>query len=102
MYAVNGKIIAQENKGSELLDYLLDAAQEMEHVENCFCYIVGMNNDQLESVYVYEVWKDKQAHEDSLQLPAVKKLIALAMPIIKDMVAYPSLVIHGGKANFIK
>lgn len=99
MYAVNGKLVAQKDKGNELLDYLLVAAKEMEKVENCFCYIVGMNKDELDSVYVYEVWENKQAHQDSLKLHAVKQLITQAMPIIKDMESFPSLEIYGGKAK---
>lgn len=96
-YGVNGKLVAKEGEGKRLLAYLLKAAEELEMVDNCICYSVGTNEEEPEAVYVYEVWEDAKAHKDSLNLPAVQKLIAQARPIIVDMVSYPKLDIHGGK-----
>lgn len=98
-YSVNGKLSATEGNGQNLLKILLEAAEEIKKVDTCFCYIVGMSADEKDSVYVYEVWESKDAHQASLQLDVVKKLIEKAMPIIESMTSYPELVIYGGKAS---
>lgn len=98
-YSINGKLTATEGNGQNLLKILLQAAEEMKKVDTCYCYIVGMNKDEKDSVYVYEIWEDEVAHKASLELDAVKNLIKNAMPIIEGMSSYPELVIYGGKAS---
>lgn len=99
-FSVSGKLVAKDGKGKELLSYLLEAAKEMEKVENCYCYIVGINETEPDSVYVYEVWENKDAHHASLNIPVFRNLIVKAKPIIRDMKSYPELTIVGGKAKF--
>lgn len=97
-----GKLHAIKGNCHKLLSILLTASKELEDVDNCFCYIVGQDETDLDAVYVYEVWEDKEAHKQSLDLPAIKKLITSAMPIL-DMSkreSYPDLTIYGGKASF--
>lgn len=100
-YSVNGKLIAQPQKGQELLGYLLEAAHEMENLPECYCYIVGMNPAEPDAVYVYEVWESEAAHDVSLQLPVFANLIQKARPIIAGMEDFPSLTIFGGKASHL-
>lgn len=60
-----------------------------------------MNQAEPNAVYVFEVWENKGAHEASLSLEIVRKLIGQAMPIL-DLAAhnnYPELTIYGGKAT---
>lgn len=96
-YGVNGYIKASPGKGKELLNYLLEAANEMEHVVGCYCYIVGINDEEPDNVFIYEVWEDEDAHKASLEIPVFQELIMKARPIIADLVSYPTLTIHGGK-----
>lgn len=98
-YSINGKLTAKEGKGQVLLEILLEASEEMKKVDDCFCYIVGMNKDEADSVYVYEVWEDEAAHKASLELDAVRNLIENALPLIDGMTNSPELVIYGGKAS---
>lgn len=97
MYSTNGYIKAIDEKRDELLDYLLEAAEEMKNVEKCYCYIVGVNDQEPDNVYVYEVWESEEAHEASLTLPVFRELIEKAKPIISDLKSYPELRIYGGK-----
>ena len=99
-YSVYGNIIAQEGKVEELKNYLLEAATGMEKVAGCYCYIVGVNPEETNAVYVFEVWENEEAHQASLQLENVRQLIEKAKPIIAGMNSYPNLTILGGKANF--
>lgn len=97
-----GKLQAIKGEGKTLLDILLKASEELQTEETCFCYIVGMSQEEPDGVYVYEVWEDKAAHENSLKLEPVKELIQEAMPILdfSKSTNYPDLTIYGGKANF--
>lgn len=97
LFSVNGSLTASAGKRDELLQYLLEAAQEMEQVDDCYIYSVGIDPEDDEKVYVFEVWEDQAAHQASLTLDVFKNLITKARPIITDMADYPSLVIKGGK-----
>ncbi|MBG9984932.1 antibiotic biosynthesis monooxygenase [Aerococcaceae bacterium DSM 111022] len=96
-FSVNGSLSAAPGKRDELLQYLLEAAREMEQVENCYIYSVGIDPEDDAKVYVYEVWKNQAAHQASLTLDVFKNLIEKAKPIIIGMDDYPNLVIKGGK-----
>lgn len=98
-YAINVKFITQDEKRDELLNYLLEAAGGMENLETCNCYIVGINEEEKNAVYVYEVWESKAAHQASLTIPASQELIKKAKPMIVGMESYPELSIVGGKAK---
>lgn len=93
LYSVNGSISAADGKREELLTYLLEAASEMENVENCYIYSVGIDPEDANKVYIY----DEEAHQNSLSLDVFKELITKAKPIITGMSDYPSLIIKGGK-----
>ncbi|MBG9987743.1 antibiotic biosynthesis monooxygenase [Aerococcaceae bacterium DSM 111176] len=96
-FSVNGSLTAAPGKRDELLQYLLEAAQEMEQVENCYIYSVGIDPEDDAKVYVYEVWEDQDAHQASLTLDVFRNLIEKAKPIIAGMDDYPNLIIKGGK-----
>ncbi|MBK1637379.1 hypothetical protein CKO19_16900 [Rhodovulum adriaticum] len=81
----------------ELLEILLKASKDLEEVKDCYIYLIGVNEEDLTKVFIYEVWKNEEAHKNSLKLPAVQKLIEKAKPIIKDMDSFPTLIIKGGK-----
>ncbi|MGO4937952.1 putative quinol monooxygenase [Fundicoccus sp. Sow4_H7] len=99
-YAVNRSTTATPGKGEELQRYLLEDAEGMLAVDNCYCYIVGVNEDEPDKVFAYEVWEDAAAHQASLQMDVFRQLINKAKPIIAGMEDYPDLTIIGGKATF--
>lgn len=99
-YSVYGSITAQPGKGEELQGYLLEASRGMEALDSCYCYIVGIHEEEPDAVYVFEVWENQDAHQASLQLPVFQQLIEKTKPIIAGMNDYPNLTIIGGKASF--
>jgi quinol monooxygenase YgiN len=96
-YSINGYIQAIPEKREELLGYLLEAAKEMNTLETCHVYIVGVNDEESDNVYVYEVWDSEEAHKASLSLPVFQTLIQKARPIIAGLKSYPALRVYGGK-----
>ncbi len=96
-YSVNGFISSSVEDREELLDILLQASRDLEEVEDCLIYSIGIDEEDVTKVYIYEVWRNEQAHKNSLQLEAIQKLVERAKPIIKGIKDFPSLTIKGGK-----
>ena len=48
----------------------------------CEVYEVGVNDDEPDTVFVVEVWRDAEAHRASLQHPAVRAAIDEARPLL--------------------
>lgn len=48
----------------------------------CLLYEVGVSEEHPETVFVAELWTSAEAHRESLRLPAVRALIAEAMPLL--------------------
>lgn len=80
LYGLIGEIKAAPGKGRELAEILLEASSS--RMPGNLAYLVSVGAEQPDSVWVSEVWTSKQAHDDSLHLPAVQAAIARARPII--------------------
>lgn len=48
----------------------------------CELYLVGVAADDPDTIWVTEMWRSKQHHDDSLELPETKEAIASAMPML--------------------
>jgi quinol monooxygenase YgiN len=78
-YGLFGKMIASPGKRDELIGYLLAGTGEM---PGCLAYIISTSPTEPDAIWIYEAWRTKQDHANSLQLPAVQAAIAKARPII--------------------
>ena len=96
-YGKQGYIEAIEHQKEQLLHVLLEAAFAMKNIAGCIIYSVGLDHDQSNKIYIYEVWKDELSHQSSLSNPVFINLIQQARPLIKSMESYPTLTIYGGK-----
>ncbi len=96
-YGLYGQLQAKSGKGKELGELLLKAAAQMENVKGCNLYLVGKTADNPDGVYVIEVWDSKEDHDNSLKIPAVRELIAQAMPILDGKPEGTTLEVLGGK-----
>jgi quinol monooxygenase YgiN len=62
----------------------------------CDLYVVGTSDSDKDTIWVSEVWVNKEAHDDSLQLPEVKAAIAKTMPLLTGEFTSQELDIAGG------
>jgi quinol monooxygenase YgiN len=62
----------------------------------CDLYVVGTSDDDEDLVWVNEVWVSKEAHDRSLELPAVKEAIAAAMPFLTGEFTGQEVDVVGG------
>lgn len=79
MYGLIGSFKAAEGRRPELIKLLL---AESGALPGCLSYVVAEDPADEVTIWVTEVWTDAAAHKASLQLPAVKAVIAQAMPLI--------------------
>lgn len=81
-YGLYGKLQAKAGKGKDLVEILFGAAKIMENTKGCILYLVGKAEDNPDGVYVFEVWQNKEDHDNSLKLPGIRELITRAVPIL--------------------
>jgi quinol monooxygenase YgiN len=79
MYGMIGKMVAAPGKRDELISLLLQGTAAM---PGCLSYIIARDTADDDGIWITEVWEDKASHDASLSLPAVKKTIGAARPMI--------------------
>lgn len=81
-FGLYNKFLVKEGERDTLVDILLEAAESMENLDEWEIYLVNISDDELNSVFTYEVWCNENAHNTSLALEATQTLIKRAKPII--------------------
>lgn len=79
MYGLIGKMIAKSGERDALLEAMQGASADM---PGCLSYILALDPSDPDAIWITEVWTDRDAHQASLELPAVKEAIAKARPLI--------------------
>ncbi|TJZ63533.1 antibiotic biosynthesis monooxygenase [Sphingobacterium olei] len=82
MYLLHGKLTAKDGKADRLADMLLDASKLVSTAIGCRLYVIGKDENDLNSVYVTEIWDSKEDHDNSLKVESVRELIARVKPIL--------------------
>ncbi|MBR2680786.1 MAG: antibiotic biosynthesis monooxygenase [Exiguobacterium sp.] len=85
MYALIGKLVTKAGERDRLVAILSEAAREMEATSDCESYRVHVSLDEAETVFVYEIWRNEEAHAASLSLVEVRAYIDQAKPILERM-----------------
>lgn len=86
MYLLQGKLTAKSGLKKQLSEILIEASQLVSSATGCKLYLISNTLDNSnEDVYVTEIWNSKEDHDNSLNIPGVKELIALAIPILEEM-----------------
>lgn len=79
MHGLIGKMIAVPGKREELAAILLEGTGSM---PGCLSYVVALDPNDANALWVTEVWVDAAAHGASLKLPQVRAAIAKGRPLI--------------------
>jgi quinol monooxygenase YgiN len=79
MYGLIGKVNAVAGKRDELLRAMLDGTAAM---PGCLSYVIALDPDDPDALWITEVWDNKESHAGSLALPQVKATISVARPLI--------------------
>ncbi len=79
MHGLIGKMIAAPGQRDALVALLLEGTAGM---PGCLSYVVATDPADEHAIWITEVWDNKESHQASLQLPAVRATIAKARPLI--------------------
>ncbi|MBI3170818.1 MAG: antibiotic biosynthesis monooxygenase [Chloroflexi bacterium] len=82
MYAITGKLSAQPGKRAQLAEILLRGSTMVAVMNGCRAYIILEDAKDDSTVWVFEMWDDKESHDASLRDENVRALISEAMPIL--------------------
>jgi quinol monooxygenase YgiN len=96
MYAMTGKLTAQAGRRDQLVDILKRAADLVGGMHGCRMYIVTEDLANETTVWVFEMWGDKEAHDASLTDERVRSLIDEAMPLMDGAPGGAELRVAGG------
>jgi quinol monooxygenase YgiN len=83
-FGMVGKLVAHPGRRGELLDLLMAATRELQGADGCELYVVSHDRDDLDTIWVYEAWRDAAAHRASLNMPAVRGMIERGLPLIAE------------------
>ncbi len=79
MYGLIGKITALPGQRDALAAILLRGTGDM---PGCLSYIVAIDPEDADGLWITEVWDRRESHQASLALPAVRAAIAEGRPLI--------------------
>jgi quinol monooxygenase YgiN len=79
----------------EVVALLLGAAGGL-RAAGCDAYIVGLADDDDVTIWVTEVWRSKEHHDASLELPEARAAIGTAMPLLTGEFTKRELTVAGG------
>ncbi len=65
-YLLHGKLKAKPGDGGELATILLAASQLVATAQGCKLYVVGLDKNEPDCVFITEIWESKEDHDNSL------------------------------------
>ncbi|CAL8899797.1 hypothetical protein KVA01_03170 [Kocuria varians] len=80
-FMLHGRLRSIPGEG-DALAAILSEQDRSEPMPGCRLYLVARDPEDADAVWVTEVWDSEDAHQASLQIPAVQARIGRAMPII--------------------
>ena len=79
MYGIIGQIMAKSGERDRLIEILLEGTQDM---PGCLAYVVARDTSNADAIWITEVWTDRESHQASLELPAVREAMEKGRPLI--------------------
>lgn len=84
-FGLHGSLKARESKGNQLASLLMKASEVLGTVAGCRLYVVSIDSEDEDLVWVTEVWDSKEDHAASLQQESIRSIIGEAMPLLDGM-----------------
>lgn len=94
-YGYVGTMKAKPGRREEVVAILLESTAGLREA-GCELYLVGVAETDEETIWVTEVWRSKEHHDASLQLPEVRAAIESAMPMLTGEFTGHEVTVRGG------
>jgi quinol monooxygenase YgiN len=81
MLMLHGRLAAMPGRRDELLSILIEGGGE-DPLPGCRLYVVALDEQDPDAVWVTEIWESTEAHAASLTMARVRERIGRAMPLV--------------------
>jgi quinol monooxygenase YgiN len=81
MFMIHGRLAAQPGRRDELLAIVTQGRSE-DPMPGCRLYVVAVDEQDPEGVWVTEIWQSQEAHSAALEIDWVRERVNRAMPLI--------------------
>lgn len=81
-YLLHGKLTAKPGNADQLSTILLQAAEAVSKTKGCKVYAISKDSTDPDSIWITEIWDNKEDHDNSLKLEETRALIMQAIPLI--------------------
>lgn len=83
-YLLHSKFTAKTGFADDLANILIEASKLVSTIKGCKLYVVSRAKNNPNSIFVTEIWDNKEDHDNSLKAEGVRELIMKAMPMIDE------------------
>ncbi|GAA2595802.1 MULTISPECIES: putative quinol monooxygenase [Streptomyces] len=94
-YGCIASMKARPGLRDEVVSLLLGAADGLRQA-GCDLYLVGLSEDDETTIWVTEVWRTREQHDASLELPEAKAAIGRAVPMLTGEFTRQDMAVAGG------
>ncbi|MEU4619812.1 putative quinol monooxygenase [Actinoplanes sp. NPDC023801] len=94
-YGYFGSMKTKPGHRDQVVQLLLRSAEGLRSA-GCHHYVIGVSDDDDQTIWVNEVWDTREAHDASLHLPDTQAAIAAAMPLLTGEFTSREITVLGG------
>ena len=94
-YGYFGTMRTTPGNRDEVVAILLGSVGDLRPA-GCSVYSISVSDADPDLIWVYEVWKSKEKHDESLHLPGTRAAIARAMPLLTGELTSRETTVVGG------
>lgn len=81
MYGYVGTMKTTPGHRDEVVAIMLRDVEEL-RAAGCLSYVISVSDEDVDTIFVTEVWESRSHHEASLHLPTTRAAIDEAMPML--------------------
>jgi quinol monooxygenase YgiN len=94
-YGYIGSMKATPGNRDAVVSILLSGVDGLRAL-GCLAYVVSHSDTDPDTIWVTEIWRSQQEHDDSLKLPEVQASIGAVMPMLTGEFTRQDVTVIGG------
>ena len=96
-YALINKLHAKSGKRDEVIQLLLESGKPFDNNPSCILYLVYKDAKDSNTIWVEDVWTNKDDHTTAMEQAEMKPFIEKTMPLLEGMPEQFEINFIGGK-----
>lgn len=99
-YLLINKIKTKPGKRDEVVELLIKAGKVFDGNDACELYLVSLDKEKENVIWVQDVWKDSESHKRAMSDATMKRYVEKAIPLLEAMPQQFEIEAVGGKHPF--